>query len=229
VADVAPAQTEPEPSDLRAGIRAGLPFVLPTLAVGISYGVLAEPVMGTIAPIVASVVVFAGAAQFASLSVLAAAGGAGAAILAGLMMNARFLPMGFAVAPALKGRPLRRAAEGQTVVDASFAIARRPDGTFDRLVLIGATIPQAVGWMGGTAIGVFVGSAISDPATFGLDALFPAFFLALLAGEAGSRRAVTAALLGGAITLALMSFVPVGLAVVAASAAALLGLRRPAR
>jgi predicted branched-subunit amino acid permease len=137
--------------------------------------------------------------------------------------------MGFAVAPALKGRPLRRAAEGQTVVDASFAIARRPDGTFDRLVLIGATIPQAVGWMGGTAIGVFVGSAISDPATFGLDALFPAFFLALLAGEAGSRRAVTAALLGGAITLALMSFVPVGLAVVAASAAALLGLRRPAR
>jgi 4-azaleucine resistance transporter AzlC len=229
VADVAPAQTEPEPSDLRAGIRAGLPFVLPTLAVGISYGVLAEPVMGTIAPIVASVVVFAGAAQFASLSVLAAAGGAGAAILAGLMMNARFLPMGFAVAPALKGRPLRRAAEGQTVVDASFAIARRPDGTFDRLVLIGATIPQAVGWMGGTAIGVFVGSTISDPATFGLDALFPAFFLALLAGEAGSRRAVTVALLGGAITLALMSFVPVGLAVVAASAAALLGLRRPAR
>jgi 4-azaleucine resistance transporter AzlC len=223
------AEAETQHNDLRVGIRAGLPFVLPTLAVGISYGVLAEPVMGTIAPIVASVVVFAGAAQFASLSVLAAAGGAGAAILAGLMMNARFLPMGFAVAPALKGRPLRRAAEGQTVVDASFAIARRPDGTFDRLVLIGATIPQAVGWMGGTAIGVFVGSAISDPATFGLDALFPAFFLALLAGEAGSRRAVTAALLGGAITLALMSFVPVGLAVVAASAAALLGLRRPAR
>jgi 4-azaleucine resistance transporter AzlC len=222
-------QTAPEHSDLRAGIRAGLPFVLPTLAIGISYGVLAEPVMGTIAPIVASVVVFAGAAQFASLSVLAAAGGAGAAILAGLMMNARFLPMGFAVAPALKGRPLRRAAEGQTVVDASFAIARRPDGTFDRAVLIGATIPQAVGWMGGTAIGVFAGAAISDPATFGLDALFPAFFLALLAEEAGSRRAVTVALLGAAITLVLMSFVPVGLAIVAAAAAALLGLRRPAR
>src|SRR3954449_5362023 len=121
---------QPESSPLSAGVRAGLPFVLPTLALGVSFGVLAEPTMGKVAPIVMSVVVFAGAAQFASLSVLAAAGGAGAAILAGLLMNARFLPMGFAVAPSLKGRPLRRAAEGQTVVDASFAIARRPDGTF---------------------------------------------------------------------------------------------------
>ena len=202
--------------------------MLPTLAIGISYGVLAEPVLGKIAPIVASVVVFAGAAQFASLGVLAAAGGAGAAIVAGLMMNARFLPIGFAVAPALKGRPLRRAAEGQTVVDASFAIARKPDGTFDRGVLIGSTIPQAAGWMGGTAIGVFAGSAISDPGTFGLDALFPAFFLALLVEEARGGLTVTVAVLGAAIMLALMSFVPVGLAIVIASAAALLGLRRPA-
>ena len=36
------------PSGLRAGIRKGLPFVFPTFALGASFGVLAEPVMGQI-------------------------------------------------------------------------------------------------------------------------------------------------------------------------------------
>jgi 4-azaleucine resistance transporter AzlC len=217
---------QPEASPLSAGVRAGLPFVLPTLALGVSFGVLAEPVMGEIAPILMSVFVFAGAAQFAALSVLAAAGGAGAAILAGLLMNARFLPMGFAVAPSLRGRALRRAAEGQAVVDASWAIAHRSDGTFDRGVLLGATIPQACGWISGTAIGVFGGSVLADPEKLGIDAIFPAFYLALLFEEGGSRRGIAVALVGGAITLSLMSFVPAGLAVIAAALAALIGLRR---
>ena len=218
-------RAEQQHSDVRAGVKAGLPFMLPTLAIGISFGVLAEPVMGQIAPIAMSVFVFAGAAQFAALSVLAAAGGAGGAILAGALLNLRFLPMGFAIAPYLRGRPLKRAAQGQLVVDASWAIARRPDGSFDRGVLFGATIPQAIGWMGGTAIGVFAGAALADPEKFGLDALFPAFFLALLFEEGRNRTAVTVAVAGALITLALMSFAPAGIAVAAASAAALIGLR----
>src|SRR3954467_3710389 len=220
------AVSEEGHSHLGAGVRAGLPFVLPTLALGVSFGVLAEPVMGKVAPIVMSVVVFAGAAQFAALSVLAAAGGAGAAILAGLLLNARFLPMGFAIAPSLRGGPLKRAAQGQAVVDASWAIAHRSDGTFDRGVLLGATIPQACAWVSGTAIGVFAGSALADPAKFGIDAIFPAFYLALLFEEGGTRQGLAVALVGGAITLALMSFVPAGHAVIAAASAALIGLRR---
>lgn len=214
-----------EHSDLRAGVRAGLPFVLPTLALGVSFGVLAEPVMGEIAPIAMSVLVFAGAAQFAALSVLAAAGAAGPAILAGALMNLRFLPMGFAIAPSLRGHPLKRAAQGQLVVDASWAIAHRPDGTFDRGVLLGATIPQAAGWISGTAIGVFAGSTLAEPEKFGIDAVFPAFYLALLFEEGRSRTGLTVAVIGALITLGLMSFVPAGVAVVAASVAALIGLR----
>jgi 4-azaleucine resistance transporter AzlC len=210
----------------RQGIRAGLPFLLPTLAIGTSFGVLAEPVMGGVAAIVMSVVVYAGAAQFAAVSVLVAGGGVAAAVSAGLLINARFLPMGVAVAPALKGGPLRRAAEGQTVVDASWAIANRGDGTFDREILIGATIPQAVGWWSGTAIGAFAGSALGDPQALGLDAIFPAFYLALLAEELRDRAALSTALLGAAIALCLFPVAPPGVPVLAASAAALIGLRR---
>lgn len=215
-----------ETHQIRDGVRVALPLVVPTLAVGITYGVLAEPVMGSAAPIVMSVIVFSGGAQFAALSVLAAGGGAVAAIVAGLLLNLRFLPMGFAFAPALKGSPLMRAAQGQALVDASFALASRGDGTFDRELMLGATIPQAVCWIGGTAIGVLAGSAFGDPEALGLDAIFLAFYLSLLVAEVGDRRALLAAGLGVAITLALMPFAPPGVPVVAASAAALIGLRR---
>jgi 4-azaleucine resistance transporter AzlC len=213
-------------SSLRAGVRAGLPFALATFVLGASFGVLAEPVMGAVAPIVMSIFVFAGAAQFAALSVLAIGGGAPAAVAAGLLLNARFLPMGFAVGPSLRGRPLRRAAEGQALVDASFAIASRGDGSFDRGLLLGATFPQAAAWISGTVVGVLGGSALADPDRFGLDAIFPAFYLALLIEEVRTGRAVAAALLGAAIALALMPAAPAGVPVIAASLGALVGLRR---
>jgi predicted branched-subunit amino acid permease len=214
-----------ERTPLRAGVRAALPLVLPLFALAVSFGVLARPVMGRVAPVVMSTVVFGGAAQFAALSVLTAGGTAAAAIVAGLLMNARFLPMGFSVGASLPGGRLARALQGQAVVDASWALASRGDGTFDRGLLIGATIPQAIAWISGTAVGVVGGSAIAHPERFGLDAIFPAFYLALLVGELRNRDAGTAAVLGGAIALALVPFAPGGLPVIAASAAALIGLR----
>ncbi len=220
------ASSTTENATLADGIRAGLPLVLPTFAIGTSFGVLAEPEIGAVAAIAMSFIVFAGAAQFASVSILAAGGSLASAVSAGLLVNARFLPMGLAVAPALHGGPLRRSAEAQTMVDASWAIANRGDGTFDRLLMMGATITQGAAWWGGTIVGALAGSLLGDPETLGLDALFPAFYLALLAEELRDRTALASALLGAAIALALVPFTPPGVPVVAASLAALLGLRR---
>jgi 4-azaleucine resistance transporter AzlC len=208
---------------LRAGIRAGLPFALPTFAIGISFGVLALSLHWDSAqPIVMSVVVYSGSAQFASTSVLGDGGTVLAAVVAAVLVNMRFLPMGIAAAPAFKGGPLRRAAEGQTVVDASWALAN-DQGRFDRNILIGATIPQFVGWVSGTIVGVVAGSAIGDPRGLGLDAMFPAFFLALLAPELRRRRSLGVAIGGAALALVLVPLVPPGLPIVAASAAAVVG------
>ena len=55
--------------------------------------------MGSVAPVVMSVLVFSGGAQFAALSVLQGGGAALAAITAGMLMNARWLPMSFAMTP----------------------------------------------------------------------------------------------------------------------------------
>jgi 4-azaleucine resistance transporter AzlC len=214
-----------------AGARAALPFALATFVLGISFGVLARSLgWGTLAPIVFSVIAFSGSAQFAVASVLGSGGGTLPAIAAATLLNARFGPMGVAVAPYLKGGPLRRALEGQAVVDASWALASRGEGRFDREFMIGATLPQVTAWIGGTIVGVLGGDFIGDPEQLGLDVIFPAFFLTLLAEElrsaSRSARAVIVALIAAVLALALVSFAPPGVPVIAACAAALLGLRR---
>ena len=209
-----------------AGARTAVPFVLATVVVGISFGVLARSLgWGVVAPVVFSVIAFSGSAQFAVAAVLGAGGAVVPAVVAAVLLNARFLPMGVAVAPFLKGRPFRRALEGQAVVDASWALANRGGGRFDREFLIGATLPQYAAWVGGTVIGVLAGDFVGDPERLGLDVIFPAFFLALLVGELrGGRRVVAVALLGAGLALALVPVAPAGVPVIAACAAALLGL-----
>lgn len=222
-------ETSTRAEGIRAGFRAGLPFAIAAALVGVSFGVLAEPVMGSVAPIVMSAIVFAGSAQFAATAVLAAGGGAATAIVAGILLNARYVPMGIALAPSLRGRALRRAAHGQAMIDASWAMASLGGGRFDPSFMIGATLPSYPAWIAGTAIGVFGGELIGDPEAIGLDAIFPAFFLALLAGGElrSGRLAIAAACIGATIALVLVPVAPPGVPVIAASVAALLGLRRP--
>ena len=210
-----------------AGARASVPFVLATLVLGISFGVLARSLgWGYLAPIAFSVVAASGSAQFGVAAVLGAGGSPVAAIVAAVLLNARFGPMGVAVAPYLKGGPFRRALEGQAVIDASWALASRGGGRFEREFMIGAWVPQYAGWIVGTAVGAVGGDFIGDPEQLGLDVIFPAFFLILLAAELPDRRAVAVAVIAAVLALALLPVAPPGVPVVAACAAALLALLR---
>jgi predicted branched-subunit amino acid permease len=211
-----------------AGARAAIPFGLATGVLGVSFGVLAGSLgWGALAAIASSVVICSGSAQFAVAAVLGSGGGPLAAIVAAVLLNARFGPMGLAIAPYLKGGPLRRALEGQTVLDASWALASRGGGRFDREFMIGASVPQVVAWIGGTVVGVFGGDFVGDPERLGLDAIFPAFFAVLLVSELrGGRSVITVAFLAAALALLLVPYAPPGVPVIAACVAALLGLRR---
>lgn len=214
----------------RDGVRAGMPFAIAAVLLAISFGVVAQQVGFTaLEAIVMSFLVFAGSAQFTAVAILAQGGGAGAAISGATLMNSRFLAMGAALAPSLPGGPLKRAAQGQTVNDASWALASRGDGSFDRRMLFGSSAVQFVGWQAGTIAGALSADLVGDPERLGLDALYPAFFLALLLAEARSRRGRAVAALGALIALALVPVAPAGLPVLVAAAAALVGLTRSAR
>ncbi len=211
----------------RSGLRLGVPYGAVGFALSGSFGVLAVQAGFTVAQAIAtSALVFAGSAQFAALSIVAGGGGLGAALSAATLMHSRFLAMGIALAPSLPGGPLRRAVQGQAVVDSSWALANRGDGTFDRFVLFGTTVPQYLGWFAGTATGALAGDLLGDTDRLGLDALFPTFFVGILLAELRNPRARAAAALGAVIALALVPFTPPGIPVLVAGAAALVGLGR---
>jgi branched chain amino acid efflux pump len=193
----------------------------------LSFGVLARAAgMGWAAPLVMSATTFAGSAQFAVASILDDRGSAAAAIAAAVMLNARYAPIGISVASAFEGALAKRLVQAQLIVDESWAIALKRREGFDVRVLLGAGALLYVCWNAGTALGVLLGNSIGDPNRLGLDAAFPALFLALLIPQLTSGPAIAAAALRGAIALVLIPFAPAGVPIVAGAAACLVGWRR---
>ena len=108
------------------GVRAALPIAITVPLFGISFGVLARAAdMGVVAPIVMSATTFAGSSQFAVASIFGEGGGLAAAIVAALLLNARYAAIGVSVAPLFRGSRVRRLLEAQLIVDESWASARR--------------------------------------------------------------------------------------------------------
>jgi len=144
----------------RAGAHAAFPIAVAAAVFGASFGVVALGAgMGRLAPVAMSATTFAGSAQFA-VATLIGDGGLGAAVVAAILLNARYAPLGIAAAPAFRGSPFRRLAEAQLIVDESWALANRGGGRFDYYALVGAGSLLWLGWVGGTLIGVAVGDAL---------------------------------------------------------------------
>ena len=87
-------------------------------------------------------------------------------------------------------------------------------------------LKRAFGWNLGTVVGVVLGNAIGDANRLGLDAAFPALFLALLVPQLTGRVELEAAVLGAAIALVLIPLTPAGVPIIAGASACLLGYRR---
>jgi predicted branched-subunit amino acid permease len=172
-----------------------------------------------------SATTFAGSAQFAAVSVLVG-GSVAASVAAAILLNARYGPIGVTVAPHLQGNRWSRFLRAQLVVDESWAIAAEGDGRFNLQVLLGAGLTLYAAWVAGTSLGVAFGRVVGDPARIGLDAAFPALFIALLAPQLKGAGPKRAAVLGATIALALTPIAPPGVPIIAASAACLVGWRR---
>lgn len=213
-------------SRLRDGIRAAAPLAPGPVLFGLAFGLLAENAgMNILSVFAFSATTFAGSAQFAAAAVLENGGTAVAAVIAAVLLNARYAPMSVAVAGLFHGPAWRRLVEAQLIVDESWALAGR-SGRFQRNILLGAGLLLYVLWIGSTAAGTVVGDRLGDPTTYGLDAAFAALFLGLAYPYLRTRRALGAALAAGVITLAFLPWAPAGVPLLAASAACLLGLRR---
>ena len=211
---------------VRDGVRAAAPLAPGPVLFGLSFGVLADAAgMSAVAATAMSATTFAGSAQFAAASVLDAGGTVVAAIVSAVFLNARYVAMSVTVATIVPGGRLRRFVGSQLIVDESWALSGR-SGRFEWPVLAGAGLFLYVLWVLSTALGTVAGGALDDPSVLGLDAAFAILFLGLAMPYLRRREALLAAALGAGITLTLTPVAPVGVPIVAAGSACLLGLRR---
>jgi 4-azaleucine resistance transporter AzlC len=187
-------------------------------AVGVSFGAvgIAAGLPGWLLPIM-STLIFAGGSQFMAVGLMSA-GNPFAAVLAGLLLNARHLPFGLALADTLGvGGWRTRLLGSHLLVDETVAFAlAQPDPQHRRRAYWVTGVTLFVVWNVGTLLGVALGAVVSDPAALGLDAAFPAGLLALLLPSLRDRDTRRVALLGATIAVLTTPLLPAGLPVLLA-------------
>ena len=209
-------------------IRNAIAISVAVGAFGVSFGVLATSAELSVAQAMAmSLLVFTGASQFAAVSVVAAGGALSAAVGSALLLAMRNTAYGLALAATLGGGAGRRALAAHLVVDetAAMALAQPSPDRRRRAFWLTAALLFSL-WNAGTLIGALGAQRFGNPERLGLDVAFPAAFIALVAPQLRRADARTAAALGVAIALVCVPFVPAGVPVIAAAAAAVVvGLR----
>jgi predicted branched-subunit amino acid permease len=194
----------------------------------VSFGVGAVSAGASVAQTcVMSLLVFTGASQFSAVSVIGAGGSAASAMGGAVLLAARNGVYGLAMSRRLPaGRLATRLLAAQWTIDETTAMsAAQPDARRSRAAfwITGASLYCC--WNIGTLIGALAGQAI-DPLAYGLDAAFPAGYVAMIWPLLAERRSAMAAGLGAVICLALIPFTPVGVPILCAALAVLIGIRR---
>lgn len=209
------------------GARDALPFVIVVGPFALVFGVVATEAGLDLAQTMGfSVLVIAGASQFAALQQLSEGAPAIIAILTGLAVNLRMAMYSAALLPYLGEAPLwKRAIVAYLNVDQTYAmsVARyedRPEMTLAaRLAyFFGVAFPIAPTWYAMTLIGAVAGTRI--PPAFALDFAVPITFIALIAPMLRTFAHVAAAMTSVAAALAL-AFLPFNAGLLVAAALAM--------
>ena len=204
----------------RSTVRSILVVCLADGLVGLAFGAIAVGAgLPLWLPVLLSVVVFAGASQFLLVGVIASGGSLAAAVAAGLLVNARLLPLGIAVGDATGPGRWRTLLGSHLLTDESAAFALlEPRGERRRAAYWLCESALFACWNVGVVIGAAAGALIPDTEALGLDAAFPAILLALVLPSLRSARARRASAVGAIIALATAPILPAGLPVLLALA-----------
>ncbi len=170
---------------MRDGFVASLALVPSVFVYGTVFGGLA--VQAGLRPLEVwgmSLLVFAGAAQFVAVPMLAAGASPLAIILTTYVINLRHYLMAATLAPAFRGFPRRwLALVAHVINDESFAVAVARRNPPDPWVYLGSAAAVCGSFLAGVPVGTQLGGLVAEPTRWGLDFAFPAVFLALVAGQ----------------------------------------------
>ena len=188
----------------------GWPVMGTTLVVGTTFGVVArQSGLEPLEIVAMSLLVFAGASQFAMVQLFSQAAPTPVVVVSVLFINLRHLLMATSLRPHLRRLPFAsRLFAAFFLTDESFAMATGHSRRGGRSLAYYFTFAIAlfVLWNVATVIGIIVGGAIGDPRRFGVDFAITATFIGIVVLAIRHRVdiviAVVAALVAGALALA---------------------------
>ncbi len=197
-------------------MRAAIPLAVPAIPIGVLIGVaIRESVaIENLTGWLSSFMIFAGAAQFASVELIDGGAGVWAVVAAVFMINARHLMYGAAIGGRFSRAPVWfRFVGGYLLIDQVFALNQNLDaagasggepGSDDELAYlmshyIGTAVPMMGVWLLGSAVGLVLGDVI--PAEWQVDFAIPLMFLGLMVMSMFNAPSVVAAVLGGLVAV----------------------------
>lgn len=218
---------KPAKSAYWAGIRDGTPFLLMAIPFAMLFGVVATDAGLTLAQAMGmSVLVIAGAAQFAAVQLMVEDASIAFVLLAALAVNLRMAMYSASLVPYLGAAPFwKRGLIAYLNFDQTYitSIARyeaRPEMTVAERVsyFLGVATPITPFWVGMTLVGILAGQAI--PEAWALDFIMPIMFLAMVAPMLKSLAHVAAATMSVSVGIALVGM-PAGTGLLIAAGSAM--------
>ena len=218
----------PAKSAYWAGVRDGAPFVLIAVPFATLFGVIATDAGLTLAQAMGfTILVIAGAAQFAAVQMMVENASIAFVLLAALAVNLRMAMYSASLVPYLGAAPLwKRACVAYLNFDQTYitSVARyeaRPEMSVSERVsyFVGVATPITPLWFTMTFVGIVAGQAI--PKAWALDFIMPIMFLAMVSPMLKSLAHVAAAAMSVAVALALVDL-PAGTGLLVAAGAAML-------
>lgn len=198
------------PPGVRDGLAASLALVPSVFVYGTVFGGLAVQAGLRVVEVWGmSVLVFAGAAQFVAVPMIAAGASPLAIVVTTYVVNMRHYLMAATLAPSFRTFPRGwLALVAHVLNDESFAVAVARQHPPDPWVYIGSALAVSGSFLAGVLVGTQLGGLVADPARWGLDFAFPAVFLALVAVQLRRRAEWVIALGSGALALAIALVLP---------------------
>jgi 4-azaleucine resistance transporter AzlC len=197
--------------EARAGVRDAATTVVPSvLAYGAVWGGLARQHGLSVGEAMAMcLLVSAGTAQFVALPMLSGGAPAWLLVVTTYIVNLRHYLMAASLAPYFAGLSRwRLALLAHGISDEAYALtqARFAGGPAHPAYFVGVALALYLAFYSGSLAGAVLGSRIPDPRRFGLDFVFPAVFIAILAPVLRARWQWGVAAAAGVIALAVAAW-----------------------
>ncbi len=182
------------------GLIDGLPVCLGYFPIAMAFGMLSKGAgLGLYESIAFSAIVFAGAAQFIGISMIALGVSPAEIIVTTLFLNFRHFLMSASLASKLKlKKPIAKLVIGFFVTDESFSVASFAKGKITAKYMLPMELLGYSGWVIGTGAGFLIGSILPDKVQLSMNIGLYAMFTALLVPEMKkTNKAIILAVLSG--------------------------------